>query len=291
MDQVTYTVDEGDFAVSDGLSVFFRHYKPVEDSGLTPIVYLPGLMRTARDFDCMAGRFAGERSVITIDTRGRGRGGRAYDPAAYRLEKIVADVWALMDHLEIQRFVVIGVALGVFMAWSMAAQKPERIAGIVSNDTGTETVNEAGKRMISAASQDEFPLDVLVERLRGSIGRNFRDFGTDDWRAYIKLFHVESAPGLWKRDFDPAMLTAWAQVKEENPSFWKDYAALGNTPVGILRGEFSEYLTREQAEKMAAALPRARSYDIQGRAHPLLLDEPQSVIAIREILGQADQSA
>lgn len=291
MNQANYGVDEGDFAVSDGLSIHYRHYRPVAGSQLTPIVYLPGLMRTARDFDRLAYRFAGERDVITIDTRGRGKGGRAGDPAAYRLDKIIADVWSLMDHLDVDRFVVIGVALGVFMAWSMASEKPERIAGIVSNDTGTETVSEAGKKMIAAATQSEFPLEELVERYRGSIGMNFRDFGTDDWRAYIELFHVESAPGLWKRDFDPAMLAAWAQVKEERPSFWNEYAALGTMPVAVLRGESSEYLTREQAEKMAAALPRARSYDIQGRAHPLLLDEPQSVIAIRDILAQADHSA
>lgn len=287
----TYTISEGDFAVADGLTVHFRDYQPAKASGLLPVVYLPGLMRTARDFDRVATRLAAERRVITIDTRGRGKGGRSDDPAAYEMDKLVNDVWELADHLGVQRFVVVALALGAFMSWLMASTKPERIAGIVANDTGTETNSALGKKMVALADQGEYSFDEAVEKLREPNQKNFRDFGIDDWRAYTRLVYAETSPGKWKRDFHPAILTAWAKVKETKPSFWQEFSSIGNIPVTVLRGADSQYLAQEQAEKMAAALAHGRTYNVQGRAHPLLLDEPASLIAIREVLAEADANS
>lgn len=291
MQQQSYTISEGDFSVADGLSIFYRDYQPTKDTALVPVVYLPGLMRTARDFDRVASRLAAERRVITIDTRGRGRGAHSDDPAAYEMDKLVNDVWELTDHLGVQRFVVVGLALGVFMSWLMASTKPERIAGIIANDTGTETNNALGKKMVSLADQGEYSFDEAVEKLRETNQKNFRDFGIDDWRAYTRLVYAQTSTGKWKRDFHPAILAAWAKVKETKPSFWEEFSSIGNIPVTVLRGADSQFLTQEQAQKMAAALLRGRTYNIQGRAHPLLLDEPASLIAIREVLAEADANS
>ncbi|MDG4886827.1 alpha/beta hydrolase [Mesorhizobium sp. WSM4887] len=287
--QRSYTVEEGVFSVGSSMSVFYRDFRPLTDNtDKVPIVYLPGLMRTARDFDRVASHFADERRVVTVDTRGRGRGGRSDDPANYDFDQMIGDVWALTDHLGVERMVLVGLALGAFMSWRMASRRPDRVIGVVVNDTGTETVNRVGKKMVALADQGEYSFDEALDKLREPNRKNFPDFGLEDWRAYTLQVYAETTPGKWKRDFHPAILEAWAGTKERWPSLWDEYSTIKEVPVLILRGENSEFLTLEQADKMAGALPRAKTVSVQGRGHPLLLDEPASLTAIREVLAQAD---
>jgi len=291
MSQKSYAVVEGFFPVTEGLSIYYRDFRPAKETSATPIVYLPGLMRTARDFDRVAPHFADERRVVTIDTRGRGKGGRSDNPVDYDFDAMVDDVSALTDHLGIWRMVLVGLALGVFMSWRLAARHPDRIAGIVANDTGTETVNKVGKKMVALADHQEYSFEEAVLKLREPNLMNFRDFGLDDWRAYTRQVYAETAPGRWRRDFHAGILDAWSATKEQLPSLWEEYSKIGNIPVTVLRGENSAFLSQEQADKMAAALPRARAVNVQGRGHPLLLDEPASLIAIREVLAEADANS
>lgn len=291
MSAPSYSVTEGHFSVPGGLSVYYRDYRPTHPATAVPLVYLPGLMRTARDFDMLAPRFAQERRVVTIDTRGRGRAGRSDDPADYDFDLMIADVWALLDHLAIPRVVLVGLALGVFMSWRMASSQPERVAAVIANDTGTETVSNVGKKMVALADQGEYSFDEAVLKLCEPNRRNFLDFGPDDWRAYTRQVYAETSPGKWKRDFHPAILEAWAKVKETVPTFWPEFVRIGPIPVLILRGENSEYLGQEQADRMAAALPGGRTVNVQQRAHPLLLSEPASLAAIRDVLAQVDAAS
>lgn len=288
MSALTHSVTEGHFSVPGGLPVFYRDHQPATATTALPLVYLPGLMRTARDFDMLAARFAEERRVVTIDTRGRGKGGRSEDPADYDFDLMIADVWALLDHLDIPRAVFAGLALGAFMSWRMAAAQPGRVAGIIANDTGTETVSNIGKKMVALADQGEYSFEEAVQKLTEPNRKNFLDFGPEEWRGYTRQVYAETAPGKWKRDFHPGILAAWAKVKETVPSFWPEFVRIGPIPVLILRGENSEYLSQEQASRMAAALEKGRTVNVQQRAHPLLLSEPASLAAIRATLAEAD---
>lgn len=288
MNAPCFTRREGDFPVEHDLTIHYCDHQPVTGATGLPIVYLPGLMRTARDFDRVVPHLADERRVITIDTRGRGRGGRSDKAEAYDFDAMIADVWALLDHLKVERFVLVGLALGAFMAWRMGAARPEQVAGIVVNDTSTETVSKVGKKMVALADQGSYPFDEAVTKLREPNQKNFRDFGLSDWQAYTRQVYAETALGLWKRDFHPGILEAWQITKEMIPSLWDEYLKLGTMPVAILRGANSEYLSQEQADRMAAALPNARTVNVQGRGHPLLLDEPAALIALREVLAEAE---
>ena len=66
----------------DGLMLHARCHGTTS-SRLLPVVCLPGLARTADDFDRLAGILAGKhgRRVIAVDYRGRGQSGYDNDPA------------------------------------------------------------------------------------------------------------------------------------------------------------------------------------------------------------------
>jgi pimeloyl-ACP methyl ester carboxylesterase len=283
-----YQVEQHHLRVSERMSIFYRDYKPVADIGRTPLIYLPGFLRTARDFDRVASRLATERRVVTVDTRGRGRGGRSNAVADYHFDRLIDDLWQLADHLKIQRMVVAGLTLGTFMAWRMAASQPNRVIGIIANDTGTETSPAAGKSIIATAVSEESNFDDTVARLRKARASDFPDFGPAEWREYALQAFARGSRGGWIRDFDPLVLDEFARFGVETPNLWDDFVTLRRTPILILRGEHSTYLQQEHAERMVAAVESASLVTVQTRGHPPLLDEPASLGAIRRLLAECD---
>ena len=54
--------------------------------------------------------------VVTVDPRGNGRSDRPTDPAAYDDTELIADALAVMDHLGIERAVLVGVCYSAWLA-------------------------------------------------------------------------------------------------------------------------------------------------------------------------------
>ncbi len=65
--------------------------------------------------------------VITPDLRGFGRSERPAEMTAYRLRNVVADVSALLDHLDIETAYVVGHDWGAAVAWLTAILGPARV--------------------------------------------------------------------------------------------------------------------------------------------------------------------
>ena len=97
----------------DGLRLHARCHGRRSATAL-PVLCLPGLARTAEDFDALAEALANDtacpRRVIALDYRGRGQSAYDRNPANYSFQIELADV--------------------------LAALRPSAIAGCVLNDIG-----------------------------------------------------------------------------------------------------------------------------------------------------------
>ena len=94
----------------DGLRLHYREVGP-STSAVLPLVCLPGLARTAEDFDPLASTLSSAgppRRVLSLDYRGRGLS--AYDPDAshYTIAVEAADVLAVMAQAGIDEAVFVG---------------------------------------------------------------------------------------------------------------------------------------------------------------------------------------
>ncbi|MFT4087267.1 MAG: alpha/beta hydrolase [Gordonia sp. (in: high G+C Gram-positive bacteria)] len=78
---------------------------------------------------------AGLRTV-TINQRGYSPGARPAEVDAYSLDKLVGDVVAIIDHLNIAYSMIVGHDWGGIVAWQLAARHPERFTGLVAISTG-----------------------------------------------------------------------------------------------------------------------------------------------------------
>lgn len=73
---------------------------------------------------------AGYRA-IALDMRGHGASDRPQDLAAYAVTQTVGDVIALLDHLGIDRAVMVGHDAGTTTAYHAALMRPDRIRGVM----------------------------------------------------------------------------------------------------------------------------------------------------------------
>jgi pimeloyl-ACP methyl ester carboxylesterase len=102
---------------SDGLRLHVRAYGRASAAS-TPVVCLPGLARSAADFDALATSLSRDgphpRRVIALDYRGRGLSQYDRDPANYSLSVELADVLAVVTALECLPAIFFGTSRAAF---------------------------------------------------------------------------------------------------------------------------------------------------------------------------------
>ena len=88
---------------------------------------------------------AGFRAVAP-DLRGHGQSTKYYDPAAYALEEMAADVALLIETLDVGPVPVMGYSMGAFTSAVLAAARPELVSRLVLAGVGENMLRETGHR-------------------------------------------------------------------------------------------------------------------------------------------------
>jgi len=119
------------FVELQGLRVHLRDEGPRDDP--LPVVLLHGTGASLHTWEGWAAALRGERRVISVDLPGFGLTG----PSAtrdYRGDSDARFMLALMDRLQVRRFVIGGNSLGGEVAWRTAALAPERVDRLILVD-------------------------------------------------------------------------------------------------------------------------------------------------------------
>ena len=273
---------------ADGrLTLFARDY-PGEGP---PLLLMHGLTRNSADFEPLAAHLAGKYRLIVPDQRGRGLSEVDPDPANYRPDLYAADMWALLDSLDIERVTLIGTSMGGLMAMIMAATVPVRVSAILLNDVGPVVSNVGLDRLRGyvGGSAAMANWNEAADRCAAINGQAFPDYAQDDWMAFARRCCTEVPDGGIRFAYDPA-ISSGLQGPEPNaapPNLWPMWDMLTDFPMLLIRGEVSDILAAETADEMALRHrgPFAR-IDIAGRGHAPMLDEPAAVAAITEFLDR-----
>lgn len=281
---------EARFDAPGGVRLFYRD-DDAAPPGRVPVVCLPGLTRTSRDFADLAEILAPERRVIRPDMRGRGRSDPAPDPKTYTPGVEAQDVAALLDALGLPRAVFIGTSRGGILTALLAAQRPELVAAAALNDIGP-LVDRAGLERIAvgmkAAGAPPPGWDAAVAALRTANESRFPTLSPEQWERYARTTFAEEG-GALRRDFDPRLIEGVeAALAAPAPDLWPLFEALAGRPLLALRGENSDILSPETLDEMTRRLPGLRAVTVRGRGHCPFLDEPEALEAIRALLAEAD---
>ncbi|WP_322981443.1 alpha/beta hydrolase [Pseudomonas sp. C11] len=276
------------FITSTGAKIFYRDFRPSSERNLVPLLCLHGFLRNSRDFTELGGVLAEQGvRVIIPDLRGRGSSERFTDHSKYHYDLIKQDVVDLLDHLELARVAILGTALGAAIGMDLVAELNGRVTGLVLNDQGTEVNQTAAKKMSGNVEAADYSFDEAVERMKLHFGEAHPGLSYARWENLTRRVYAETAPGRWARDLDMGSMSDVPRMVAERPDLWLPFLATRGTPVAILRGVASEYFAANCAQRMIEQHREAVLTTIQGRGHPLLLDEPESLPAIFNLLERA----
>ena len=100
--------------------------------GPRTVVLIPGWPQTWYAWRKIMPELARTHRVIAVDTRGMGESSRPDD--GYDTQTAAADIRALMEKLGVPRYAVIAHDVGMWIAYPLAAQNPERIDRLVMSE-------------------------------------------------------------------------------------------------------------------------------------------------------------
>lgn len=140
------------------------HHVEQGPTGAPAVLLGPSLGTTLAMWDDLAEELAERFRVVRFDTRGHG--GSPVPTGPYRLDDLVADVVALADSLDIERFGYVGLSLGGLVGQALAAGHPDRVSALVLACTGP-SFGDATAWQERAARVRAEGMAWLVEPTRG----------------------------------------------------------------------------------------------------------------------------
>ncbi|MGV6811993.1 MAG: alpha/beta fold hydrolase [Brevirhabdus sp.] len=266
------------FTAPDGTSL---HYE-VEGAGKR-LLCLAGLTRNTRDFDHVAPHLR-DVQLIRMDYRGRGLSDWP-GPKGYTIAQEAADALALLDHLGLERIAILGTSRGGLIAMVLAATAKNRLSGVMLNDIGP-VIGDGGLDKIKAYLGRP-PNFKTLEGMAAALPALYPEFtGVPPirWQAEAAARYKETPEGLVNRYDSRLREAVLGDGAQPVPDLWPLFDALAGQPLGLIRGENSDLLSRDTTAQMRARRPDMIFAEVPGRGHVPFLDEPQSLTAIHRFI-------
>jgi pimeloyl-ACP methyl ester carboxylesterase len=274
----------------DGLRLHVRRHGDRRSRTL-PVVCLPGLSRTAEDFEALAGDLARSRCILALDYRGRGLSDYDRNARNYAIPVELSDVVAVMVAFGAVPAIIVGTSRGGLLAMALATQRPGAVAGAVLNDIGP--VIEAQGLMRIKGYVGKLPEPRTFEEgadiLRRVSDGQFPKLGTADWLAVAKRGWREHE-GRLIPTYDLALAHNLAAVRADQPilNMWPQFEALARVPVMVVRGANSDILSSETVEAMKIRHPGMDVLVVPDQGHAPLLAEPDIIVSIGQFAAKCD---
>jgi pimeloyl-ACP methyl ester carboxylesterase len=273
----------------DGLKLYARDYPGAIESDRLPVICLHGLTRNSKDFEDIAPQIAAwGRRVIVPDVRGRGQSNRDPNPKNYQPKIYARDVLEMMAELDISRAVFLGTSMGGLITMTLAAIRPKVIAAAILNDVGPAIAPEGIARILSYAGKgsDVRDWNDAATYVRRTNAVAFPHFGEEDWHRFAQRTFRQGSAGP-ELDYDPAIAVALSKPPPRLAGFIAGilFRRLARKrPTLLIRGETSDIISAEIADRMQRMAPNLQRVDIPGVGHAPMLSEPEAVDAIDQFL-------
>jgi len=249
-----------------GLAVVFVHGHPFDQSM----------------WDAQVEALSWKYRAITLDLRGYGASEvpdvEATTLEATTLETMARDVCGLLDHLRVERAVVVGLSMGGQVAMAFADLFPERLAGLVLAATFAEADTPEGAAARRAMAErfvqegSVLPGGEMMPKLlaAASVKR--------DPQLAVKVFTmIANAP--------PAGAAAALRGRALRKDYNETLRAV-RVPALIVAGTEDQYSSVEKARQMQEAIPGARLEVFEGVGHlPNLEDADRFNAVLHEFLA------
>jgi pimeloyl-ACP methyl ester carboxylesterase len=280
----------------DCLRLHVRSYGSRVGSAL-PVVCLPGLARTAADFDPLAAAMAGDpakpRLVLVLDYRGHGQSEYDRNPDNYTLAVALADLSAVLTAFETAPALFVGTSYGGLLAMMLAAWRPAAIAGVILNDIGPVTEPQGWVRIKGYVGQLPVPrtFEEGADILRWWFDAQFPKLAPQDWIAFAQGTWRQHGGGLVPA-YDPKLARTLQRADLQHlPTLWNHFDALARVPLMVIRGARSDMLASTTLQAMVSRRDEIEVVVVPDQGHPPFLTERSLIRRIADFVASCGVSA
>jgi pimeloyl-ACP methyl ester carboxylesterase len=242
-----------------------------EETGAgTPLVFSHEFAGSHESWEPQARFFARRYRVITYNDRGYPPSTVPADADAYSEEHLVADLRALLDHLDIERAHIAGLSMGGAVALKFGIAHPERCLGVVvaGAGSGADNHDEWVRTGLETARQFEENWDkVSAGYAAGPTRLQLLKKDPRGWREFAELFQKHSPKGS-------ANTFRGVQLKRRTIYEVEDDLKRMQPPVLIMAGDEDEPCLGP-ALFMKRRIPNAGLAILPKSGHGINLEEPE----------------
>ena len=260
------------------------HYRewPAAREGAQHLVLLHGITGHARSWDSFASAMSSDYRVLALDQRGHGETEWA-PPDQYGTDFMVSDLEAFVAELGLDRFVLLGLSMGGRNAIHYAGKRPRELERLVIVDIGPDVTVAGSERLANRNRANDIFASVedAIRRARGD------NPNADEAEQRHRVTHnlMQRADGTWTYRYDKALRDPNNPRPRPAPEAGWQLLASIDVPTLLVRGEISDILSRETAERMVQAIPGCRFEEVPGSGHSVPLERPSEFLrAVRTFL-------
>jgi pimeloyl-ACP methyl ester carboxylesterase len=225
---------EGHVASVNGIELYYETYGQGP-----PLILLHGFFHTADMWKPYIPALAEHYRVIAPDLRGHGRSSNPANQILFR--QVALDVYALMEHLKIDRFKAIGFSAGGMTLLHMATQQPGRV-----------------EAMVLIGATHYFPEQCRAILRTVAVDAPMPSGG--DWQWLVQREGKERAH---------ALITQWADEKDsyDDMNFTPPYLSTITARTLIVHGDRDPFFPVFIPVEMYRAIPRSYLWVIPNGVH------------------------
>jgi pimeloyl-ACP methyl ester carboxylesterase len=235
-----------------------------------PIILLHGLRSYAMTWEPMARFLSNEFRLIALDQRGRGDSD--WDPACnYYTPAYVTDMEAMVAHLDIEKFILVGHSLGGTNALVYTARHPQKVEALVIEDIGpgSSSATEGAKRIVQEIESTPSRFDDWDAARRFWRGKrpNISEEALNS-RLHYTLRQSDDGGVVWKYDAEGIgrARIELARRPELGVDLWPAVDAI-RCPTLVIRGEHSDFLPKSTAQAMSRRNPLVAWCEVSNAGH------------------------
>lgn len=253
----------------------------------TAMLFIHGFSNEAHIWDDVAPGLAPYYRVLAMDLRGHGDSDW-HPEGGYDYADHVSDVVGVLDHLGIERVVIVAHSLGGRVAMLLAGQAQARIAGLVIVDSAPEIDRRGAVRISMDTAEHTDPSFAKPSEYETMLAHAYPAATSEAIARMAKHGLKRREDGRYVLKMDPRLRrfvagdgerpdaeTLARLESERSDAMWKGLEAL-ECPVLVVRGAASDIVGPEVADRMVEdALRDGRLAVVAQAGHSVMTDNPE----------------
>ncbi|ORU90590.1 MAG: hydrolase [Cycloclasticus sp. symbiont of Poecilosclerida sp. M] len=245
-----------------------------------------GLTRNKHDFDVLAEHLSTDYRVICFDLPGRGESDWLSNKLAYDYSQYTVDALMIIARTGAESVDWIGTSMGGLLGMALASMKNSPIKKLVINDVGPFVPKEALTRIAEYVGQQPvFDTDEELGLYMRTVYAGFGELSERQWDNMLHHGKRTLDSGQVTLNYDPDIAQVFMEKPLEDLNLWPVWEAI-NQPTLVIKGENSDLLLDETAQKMTQTGPKAELIIVSNTAHAPALMNKRDIKQIERWLKQ-----